>query len=908
MRKLFLLLPIICLAVASLLLSPNAKNFVFGKFSSRNDLIHRSTTKEVNGPGAKAKTEAKSSVVLQKVGAGQVASVPQKPNRTVPEQASPLDRASAEELKRFPTAKVLRSGAFPGPGPDQSTQVRILSTDFKYPYVRTEEVIDLTSGEVLLREEMVADHLLVTLENGQDPAMLAESMGDGVSSVERVSPDVPLFRVHLSSLTLEALPTKLDLAGEQDTVVVAEPDYIRQGLLVPNDPKYLDGTLWGLNQTSDVDVDAPEGWDVRTTAGSMVVAVIDTGVRYTHQDLAANMWVNTEEISGNGVDDDRNGVVDDVYGLDAYNNDGDPMDDEGHGTHCAGTVGGVGNNGVGITGVAWGVKLMACKFLSNTGSGTDSDAIRCIDYARVKGAKVLSNSWGGGGANSSLLAAIERCRAAGVLFVAAAGNESNNNDRWASYPASYTTDNIISVAATTRTDGLANFSNYGATSVDLGAPGDGIYSTVSGSNSAYATYSGTSMATPHVAGALAMIAAQYPTENYSSLISRLLIGTDKIGSLSGKTKSGGRMNLAKSLGTATPPQPVRPGNDSFASATSVTGSSWTVSGSNVDGTSEVGEPSHAGIAPAKSVWWVWTAPITGTCTLSTSGSAFDTLLAVYQGTSVGALSAVASNDNSASGVTTSSVSFPVTLGAVYRIAVDGKSGASGSVTLRGSVAVPGPTNDTFANAVSLSGNTFTVSGSNVGATSELREPRHAGQRGGKSVWWSWTAPSSGTLTVATTSSTFDTLLGVYTGSVVGSLARVGSNDDESRSLRTSRVKISVVAGTVYRVAVDGYRGAQGTIRLAGTFQATSTLTAPMGLSAKRNAQNQVAISWGSVQQASRYEVDLSSATQVWATGFVTGSSAKTSGSISRSVVLTAKVRAISTSGEVGPWSVPVAVR
>jgi subtilisin family serine protease len=908
MRKSLPLLAVIFLAVASPFFYPYAKNLGFDKFSSRDASANALKSKEVTGAVAKTQREAKSSVVLQKVGAGQVASVPQKPNRTVPEQASPLDRASADELKRFPTAKVLHSGAFPGPGLDQSTQVRILSTDFKYPYVRTEEVIDHATGEVLLREEMVADHLLVTLEAGQDPAMLAESMGDGVSSVERVSPDVPLFRVHLSSPTLEALPTKLDLAGEQDTVVVAEPDYIRQGLLVPNDPKYLNGTLWGLNQTSDVDVDAPEGWDVRTTAGSMVVAVIDTGIRYTHQDLAANMWVNSGEIAGNQVDDDRNGVVDDVYGLDAYNNDGDPMDDEGHGTHCAGTVGGVGNNGVGITGVAWGVKMMACKFLSNTGSGTDSDAIRCIDYARAKGAKVLSNSWGGGGANSSLLAAIERCRAAGVLFVAAAGNESNNNDRRASYPASFTTDNIISVAATTRTDGLANFSNYGATSVDLGAPGDGIYSTVSGSNSAYATYSGTSMATPHVAGALAMIAAQYPTESYSSLITRLLSGSDKIGSLSGKTKSGGRMNLAKSLGTATPPQPIRPRNDSFASATRATGSSWTFSGGNMDGTSEVGEPSHAGSAPAKSVWWVWTAPSTGTCTLSTSGSAFDTLLAVYQGTSVGALSAVASNDNSASGVTTSSVSFPVTVGAVYRIAVDGKSGASGSITLRGSVTVPGPTNDTFANAVSLSGTSFTVSGSNVGATSQVREPVHAGQRGRKSVWWSWKAPSSGTFTIATTSSTFDTLLGVYTGSVVGSLRRVGSNDDVSRSLRTSRVKISVVAGTVYRIAVDGYRGAQGTIRLAGTFQAKSTLTAPTRLRAMRNARNRVTIFWGKVQPASQYEVSLSSATQVWASGFTRGLGVRTRGSIPRSIALTAKVRAIGADGEVGPWSAPVAVR
>jgi hypothetical protein len=368
------------------------------------------------------------------------------------------------------------------------------------------------------------------------------------------------------------------------------------------------------------------------------------------------------------------------------------------------------------------------------------------------------------------------------------------------------------------------------------------------------------------------------------------------------------MNLAKSLGTATPPQPIRPGNDSFASATSATGSSWTLSGSNVDGTSEVGEPSHAGSAPAKSVWWFWTAPSTGTCTLSTSGSAFDTLVAVYQGTSVGALSAVASNDNSASGVTTSSVSFPVTLGSVYRIAVDGKSGASGSITLRGSVTVPGPSNDTFANAVSLSGNTFTVSGSNVGATSELSEPRHAGQRGGKSVWWSWTAPSSGTLTVATTSSTFDTLLGVYTGSVVGSLARVGSNDDESRSLRTSRVTISVVAGTIYRIAVDGYGGVQGAIRLAGTFQPQLVLAAPTGLNAVRDIRNRVTASWSAVSGATRYEVSLFSGSTVYASSVVTGTSTRTSGAIPTAVSLSAKVRAISASGVAGPWSATVLVR
>jgi len=873
-----------------------------------SDRVHLSSKVGSGDKRVSTSEGAKSSVVLRKVEMGQVSVVGLAPVRTVPIRPSPLDRASGDELKRFPDAKVVAAGSVSGPGSNQITHVRILETDFKYPFVRTEEVVDQSSGQVVTREEMVANHFLVTLDQGQDPALLAEGMGESVLSVERVSPDVPLFRVHLAGVSLESLPAGLDSAEKQASVLVAEPDYIRQSVLVPNDPKYLDGTLWGLNQGSDADLDAPEGWDIRSTAGSVVVAVIDTGIRYTHEDLVANMWINSGEIAGNRLDDDRNGVVDDVYGMDAYSNDGDPMDGNGHGTHCAGTIGGVGNNRIGVTGVAWGVKLMGCKFLSDTGSGTDSDAIRCIDYARSKGAKVLSNSWGGGGASTSVQAAIERCRSAGVLFVAAAGNESNNNDSFASYPASYTTDNIVSVAATTKSDGLASFSNYGSVSVDLGAPGEGIYSTVSSSNSAYAIYSGTSMATPHVAGVLAMLVAQFPNESYSSLITRLLNGTDKVASLAGKTKSGGRLNLAKALVASIPSTPIRPANDSFAGAVAVSGSSWTLSGSNVDATSEVGEPQHAGSAPAKSVWWSWTATSTGTCTLSTAGSGFDTVLAVYQGSSVGALNAVASNDNAAIGGITSSVSFPVTSGAVYRIAVDGKSAASGAIALKGSVTVPGPANDSFSSAAAVTGTSFSVAGSNAGATIEVGEPRHAGQTGGRSAWWTWIAPSSGTLTVTTQGSTFDTLLGVYTGSALQSLTRIGSNDDESSSVRTSRVTITVVGGTSYRIAVDGYLGEQGTIRLAGTFQAQAALTAPSGVRAVRDAQNRVTISWSTVSGASNYEVNLSSGTQVYVSGFVAGTSVRTSGSYARTIVLSAKVRAISAAGVVGPWSVPVPVQ
>ena len=820
-----------------------------------------------------------------------------------------MDRPSAEELKRFPGSTVRQSAQVSGPGPNQTTHVRILETDFKYPNLRTEEVVDTATGQVILREEMVATHVLVTLSEGEDPAAFLAKMGTQATTIERVTPDVPLYRVHLTAVSLESLPNALDTAAAQPSVLAVEPDYVRQAILVPNDPKYLDGTLWGLNQTSDADIDAPEGWNVRSSAGAVIVAVIDTGIKTTHQDLAANMWRNSAEIAGNKIDDDANGFVDDIFGCDAYNNDGDPTDDQGHGSHCAGTIGGTGNNGIGVTGVAWGVKLMGCKFLSATGSGADSDAVRCIDYARSKGAKILSNSWGGGGAGVSLQAAIERTRTAGLIFVAAAGNDGINTDSSPSYPASLATDNIVSVAATTRTDTLASFSNYGSVTTDLGAPGEGIYSTVSTSDTAYATYSGTSMATPHVAGVLALLVAQFPAESYSAIITRLLNGTDKIPALAGKTKSGGRLNLANAILGATTPTPVRPANDSLATAVATSTATWTLTGNNTDGTSETGEPAHAGNSAAKSVWWAFTAPSSGLCTVRTLGSAFDTVLAVYTGTSVGALTAVASNDNSSSTVLDSTVSFSAVKGTVYRIVVDGKSGASGAIQLSASlVAALTPVNDTFSAATVLTGTTFAVSGSNIGATVQTGEPKHAGVRGGKSVWWSWTAPSTGTFTLATTGSSFDTTLAIYTGSAVNTLAVVRSNDDQSSRVRTSKVVISAVSGTTYRIAVDGYSAASGSIALSGSLVAKVVLAAPAGVTATRDTAGRVAISWSAVAGSSSYELALTSGTTVHASGQIVGTRASTAGTFSKSLPLVAKVRALSETGESGPWSATSAVR
>ncbi|NBP25227.1 MAG: hypothetical protein EBU81_11895, partial [Proteobacteria bacterium] len=492
-------------------------------------------------------------------------------------------------------------------------------------------------------------------------------------------------------------------------------------------------------------------------------------------------------------------------------------------------------------------------------------------------------------------AAIDRARAAGVVLVAAAGNESSNNDAVPSYPANYPQDNIVSVAATTRTDGLASFSNYGSTTVDLAAPGDGIYSTVSSSDTAYATYSGTSMATPHVSGVMALLAAQYPADTYVSLIQRLMNGTDAVPALAGKMRSG-RLNLAKALGATNNPTPVRPVNDNFASATSLAGSSWTSAGSNVNGTSESGEPTHAGQAPGKSVWYIWTAPNSGSVTMGTAGSAFDTVLAVYTGSSVGALTQVAANDDRASGVTDSQVTFQAVAGTVYRVAVDGKSGASGNLTITGSLSGVTVGNDAFASAITCSGTSFAVAGSNVGASREAGEPSHAGQAGGKSVWWTWTAPASGKLTLATAGSSFDTLLAVYTGDAVSALRGVASNDDASRSDRTSKVTFSVTSGVRYRIAVDGYQGASGSIKLAGTFAAKTVLAAPAGVTAQQEMAGRVQVSWQPVAEAASYDVTISSGTSVLASARVTATSIKTIGVLSRRLSLTANVRANTADG------------
>ena len=320
-------------------------------------------------------------------------------------------------------------------------------------------------------------------------------------------------------------------------------------------PKDLNGQLWGINNegqtggTKDADVDAPEGWALggvgKTQAeNGPLIAVIDTGINYNHEALQGNIWTNPGEIPGDGIDNDGNGVIDDVHGFNAAADSGDPLDDQDHGSHCAGSIAANGDNPKGLYGVSQKANLMGVKFLTATGGGTLADAIESVLYATKMGARVTSNSWGGGGFNQALYDAFKSSPA---MHIIAAGNESNNNDARPAYPATFDLPNVISVAATDHNDNIAGFSNYGATTVDLAAPGVDILSTTSGANDEYKSFSGTSMATPHVTGAANILLNAFPGISNEDLKARLMNSTDKKSQLEGKMVSGGRLNLANAL-------------------------------------------------------------------------------------------------------------------------------------------------------------------------------------------------------------------------------------------------------------------------------------------------------------------------------------------------------------------------
>jgi subtilisin family serine protease len=394
-------------------------------------------------------------------------------------------------------------------------------------------------GELLVKFKNAAKEPQIAQTNAFIGASLAETLGD-LNWVRVKLPD---------GMSVEDAIERYRKSGEVEDV---QPNFYYHLLATPNDPQYTNAGMYGLGKIS-----APGAWDLTTGSSAVVVADIDTGLRYTHEDIAANAWTNPGEINGNGVDDDGNGFVDDFYGYDFRYNDSDPLDENGHGTHTAGTIGAVGNNGVGVTGVNWNVKLMAIKIYS--AGGTDSTSamlINAYNYVRLMknrgvNIRVTNNSYAdcpeACGYDQATKDALEALGDAGVLNVFAAGNNGRNIETQPLYPASYTLPTILTVASSTSTDTRSGFSNFGAVSVDLAAPGSNVYSTYNSSNSSYATLSGTSMATPHVAGAAALLSSFNPNLSALSLKATLMNTVDVLAAWNGVVKTGGRLNIQRAL-------------------------------------------------------------------------------------------------------------------------------------------------------------------------------------------------------------------------------------------------------------------------------------------------------------------------------------------------------------------------
>ncbi|MEX0332457.1 MAG: S8 family serine peptidase [Puniceicoccaceae bacterium] len=672
---------------------------------------------------------------------------------------------------------------------------------------------------------------------------------------------------------------------------------------LPTDTSFANGDLWGLRNTGQNggvagrDVNAVGAWGITTGSASVTVAVIDTGIRYTHQDLAGNMWTNPGEIAGNGIDDDGNGFTDDIYGINAITGTGDPMDDHNHGTHVAGTIAATPFDSGRHVGVAYNVKVMALKFLDSTGNGTISGALACIDYAITNGADIMNNSWGGSGFSQALEDAIESANAAGILFVAAAGNSGTDNDLSPIYPASYDVENVIAVAAIDRTGTLAYFSNYGSTRVDLAAPGVAILSATAASDTSYSYFDGTSMATPHVAGIAALVASQYPAAGIAEQRARLLQSVTPLASLDGLVATGGMVNGETALTiaadgdlelraytsngvfvadedntifiqvndflpltgatvtayidggavtaflddgtapdavandaiytaaifvpagpsstnlnisvTATGKNPanviesfsiiVPPPNDNFADRILLSNAETSTTGYNSQATLEIGEPLNPPGAGGHSVWWEWVPDSSGNFSISTTGSSFDTTLAVYSGTSLSDLVLLDADDD-AIGLQ-SGVRFDAIAGQSYFIQVNGYAYWSGDIQLNYGDFYVGPLNDDFDDRFVLASGTTQTTGSNISATIEPGEPNIYFSEGWETVWWEWIAPSSTPATITTFGSSFDTVLSIYQGTQLDSLSLVAWNDD-SGGIQSS-VTFTPTPGESYLIQVYG---------------------------------------------------------------------------------------------------------
>jgi subtilisin family serine protease len=403
--------------------------------------------------------------------------------------------------------------------------------------------------------EVVPGELIVGFSNDTSRAESREIAKDADVVIDQRIPGTDAALVSFENgQTIGQATSALE---SQDGVSYVEPNFVVRRATWTNDPLLNNGTLWGI-----LKIKAPSAWATTTGTGA-IVAVLDSGIALTNPELIPNLWQNNGD-PANGADDDGDGFIDDTHGADWVRGDGTPDDEEGHGTHVAGTIAAAANDGNGVVGVAPGAQVMALKFLDNQGAGSVADAISAIDFAIHHGASVINASWGGPDYSHALEAAMRRANDAGVVIATAAGNEHANNDSVASYPANFDLPNVISVGAIDSRGKLANFSNYGARSVDIAAPGVNIASTV---GDHYESWSGTSMAAPHVAGVAALLKSIAPASNAASIADAINSSASASPYLTGKIRTSGVLNTVGAinalgqpgvaLGNATAPSPFR---------------------------------------------------------------------------------------------------------------------------------------------------------------------------------------------------------------------------------------------------------------------------------------------------------------------------------------------------------------
>lgn len=599
---------------------------------------------------------------------------------------------------------------------------------------------------------------------------------------------------------------RLQATGRYEFV---EPDYIIRPDARPTDPSF--SLQWGLENTGQfsgytvgADIHAVAAWDVIHDSPNVIIALVDGGVRVDHQDIAANLWQNPSPTFG------------DIHGASFLNGvrGTDINDADGHGTHVAGIICAAANNGVGTAGVTWRAQLMVVRNIAADGTTTTSDSATSIDYAVTHGANVINCSWGTPSFSQTLLTSIKKARDAGIIVVCSAGNDGTNNDTISHYPSNYLADNIVAVGNSMGNDTASSTSNYGAL-VDLFAPGTSIRSSDYSTTTGIVSFSGTSMAAPHVTGAIALLKAQFPNDTCQQLINRLLRSADVKVALAGQAVTNARLNLFKAV-TSTSNKPF---NDDFISRAVITGTKVTLRANNSGATVEAGEITHA-VGATGSLWWQWVAPAGGLVTVDTFGSDYDTAVEVFSyssGATAGNLSSITLNDDDGL-LKTSRTTFTATAATSYIICVGGKNGAQGFTQLNVTMSAP---NDNFTSAQLLTGVSTQASGNNVSATTEPAEPRIAGFTGVGSMWYKWVAPKSGRFQISSYSADFDSLLGVYTGTDLTNLTLVASSDDtdpDNVALNwDSRCTIDATSGTTYYFLVkSAYSPLRGTFVISVT--------------------------------------------------------------------------------------------